>query len=104
MIGNPTSDMEPDFKGFPTAASMREPILTANHMESANILGPTGSSMMASGKMDSGKAKECGKVPKEINTLDSGRSAKLMAMEFINGSVETSMKAFSDLALNMVKE
>lgn len=65
--------------------------------------GPMDNSMRASGLVVSSKDLECGEEPRETRILESGKEAKLMAMECTLGSMETDIRVSSRSASRVVR-
>lgn len=66
-------------------------------MEKEFIIGLMERFMMENGGMELKKVMECGEAFLVIRILDNGRIVKLMDMEYINGKMETDMKALGSI-------
>lgn len=90
--GRMMSDMEKALKGIKTTINMKGNFKMEKLMVKGFILGSMEKYMMANGKMESKMDMVFGKEFLGILILESGRTARLMVMEFINGKMEISMK------------
>jgi hypothetical protein len=73
-------------------------------MERESTHGLMEKSMMGSGKEESKKAMESGKVSLETHTLESGRTVKQMGMVSTHGKMAIVMKVSGGIVLSMAKE
>lgn len=87
----------------PTTTSMKESSSMEKRMGKEFTHGLMGRFMTESGREESRRVMECGKVSLEIPTLVNGRTARQMAMECIHGRMETGMRESGGTVSSMGK-
>ncbi len=75
-----------------TVTPMKDNFNLAKLMVKESTHGRMGKCMMANGKLESKRDMESGEAFMVIHTLENGKIAKLMGMEFIIGRMVTDMK------------
>jgi hypothetical protein len=94
---------EKEWKNIVMVTNMKVILKEVKPMAKVSITGPMEKSTTANGKMVSKKDMACGVEYLATLILDSGRIAKLMDMEFINGKTEIDTKEVGSIVSSMAK-